>query len=75
MPPDTPARTIFDFDPLMYGGKRPRGRPPTRWKDTTGAFLTMANIQEDFHIFARDRSKWRRHVTSLSTLEAFRQER
>ena len=26
MNPDTPARTIFDFD------------PPTRWKDTTGAF-------------------------------------
>ena len=27
MPPDTPARTIFDFDPVLHGGKRPRGRP------------------------------------------------
>ena len=72
MPPDTPARTIFDFDPVLHGGKRPRGRPPTRWKDTTGAFLVTANIQEDVRILARDRSKWRHHVASLSTLEAFR---
>ncbi|XP_065557594.1 uncharacterized protein LOC136025491 [Artemia franciscana] len=74
MPPDTPARTIFDFDPVLHGGKRPRGRPPTRWKDTTGAFLAMANIQENVHILARDRSKWRLHVASLSTPEALRQE-
>ncbi|XP_065573819.1 uncharacterized protein LOC136035775 [Artemia franciscana] len=65
MPPDTPARTIFDFDPMLHGGKRPRGCPPTRWKDTIGAFLVMANIQEDVHILARDRSKWRHHVASL----------
>ena len=74
MHPDTPARTIFDFDPVLHGRKRPRDRPPTRWKDTTGAFLVMANIQEDVHILARDRSKWRHHVASLSTPEAFRQE-
>ncbi|XP_065571540.1 uncharacterized protein LOC136034335 [Artemia franciscana] len=74
MPPDTPARTIFDFFPVLHGGKRPRGRPPTRWKDTTGAFLVMTNIQKDVHILARDRSKWRHHVASLSTPEAFSQE-
>ena len=74
MPPDTPARTNFDYDPMLHGGKRPRGRSPTRWKDTTGAFLVMANIQEDVHILARDRSKWRHHLASLSTPEAFRQE-
>ena len=74
MPPDTPTRTIFDFDPVLHGGKRPRGRPPTGWKDTTGAFLVMADIQEDVHILARDRSKWRHHVASLLTPEAFQQE-
>ena len=66
MSPDTPARTIFDFNPVLHGGKRPRGRPPARWKDTTGAFLAMANIQEDVHILASDRSKWRLHVASLN---------
>ena len=75
MPPDTPARTILDFDPMLHGGKHPRGCPPTRWKDTTGAFLVTANIQEDVQILARDRSKWRHHVASLSTPEAFRQEK
>ena len=71
MPSETPARTIFDIDPL-HGTKRPRGCPPTRWKDTTRAFLAMVNIQ-DVHILARDRSKWRHHVASLLTPEAFRQ--
>ncbi|XP_065583244.1 uncharacterized protein LOC136042235 [Artemia franciscana] len=74
IPPDTPARTIFDFDPVLHGGKRPRSRPPTRWKDTTGAFLVMANIQEDVHILTRDWSKCRHHVAPLSMPEAFRQE-
>ncbi|XP_065581054.1 uncharacterized protein LOC136040683 [Artemia franciscana] len=74
MPPDTPARTIFDLDPVLHGWKRPRGRPPTSWKDTTGAFLVMANIQENVHILARDRFKWRHHVASLSTPQAFQQE-
>ena len=54
MPLATTLRTIFDFDPVLHGGKHPRGRPPTRWKDTTGAFLVVANIQEDVHILVRD---------------------
>ncbi|XP_065584606.1 uncharacterized protein LOC136043632 [Artemia franciscana] len=74
MHPDTPARTIFDFDPVLHGGKRPSGRPPTRCKDTTGAFLVMANIQDYVHILARDGSKWKQHVASLSMPEAFWQE-
>ncbi|XP_065564235.1 uncharacterized protein LOC136029660 [Artemia franciscana] len=74
MSPDTPARTIFYFDPVLHGGKRPRVCSPARWKETIGAFLVMANIQGDVHILARDKSKWRHHVASLSTLEAFRQE-
>ena len=72
MPPDTPARTIFDFDPVLHGGKRPRGRPPNQMEGHDRCLLAVAHIKEDVHILARDRSKWRRHVASFSTPEAFR---
>ena len=57
IPPYTLSRMIFDFDPVLHGERRPRGYPPTRWKDTAGAFLAMTNTQEDVHILARYRCK------------------
>ena len=41
------VRTIFDFDPVLHGGNAQEVRPPIRWKETEGAFLAMANLQED----------------------------
>ena len=68
MPRDAPARVAFDFDPTLHGWKRPRGRPPTRWKDKADEFLTQAHIPvEEAASLASDRSTWRRLVSSFST--------
>ena len=77
MPPDTPARTIFDFVTLIPCGTAGNAEevvPQPDGRTRQVSFLAMLNIQEDVHILARDLSKWSHHVASLSTPEAFRKE-
>jgi sorting nexin-29 len=70
MPAETPASTLFNFDPPAHGWKRPRGRPRFRWRDSLTQYLSMigTDIQEAVTL-AQDRSEWRRRVTCLSTLD------
>ena len=67
MPPNLPAKMIYDFDPIKVGWKWPHGRPKKRWSDSLSEFLTMANIRQgEEQILAMDRNGWRRQ-TSLFT--------
>ena len=34
MPFPIPVRRVYDFNPIIRGWKRPRGRPKTRWADS-----------------------------------------
>jgi hypothetical protein len=44
---------------LEVDGRRPRGRPKQRWRDTINADLKSSNLR---HEDAQDRAKWRRAI-------------
>ena len=66
MPPHLPAKTIYDFDRIKFGWKRPRSQPKKSWSDSLSEFLTMTNIRQgEEQILAMDRSGWRSRRHSL----------
>ena len=57
------VRRIFEARPL---GRRPVGRPRTRWADQVANLIRRAgHAPEDAELLAADRTKWKAVTTSL----------
>ena len=77
LPSSLPVRRVFDFNPIIHGWKRPRGRTKTRWADSIKHDLHsvgLDTINAAQVIFDRpqwifDRPQWKAFVCGLPTLE------
>ena len=62
-------RTTYQVFNENVVGRRPRGRPRTRWKDVTMADLRLLDIEPDnIEELAEDRREWRRLVVAAKGL-------
>ena len=65
-----PVRRVYDFDPLIRGWKRPRGRLKTRWADSVKHDLHSAGLDTSNAVqIVFDRPQWKAFVSGLPTLE------
>ena len=64
-----PERTTYNVFNEIMAGRRPRGRPRTRWKDVLMADLRLLDIDpENIEELAEDRRGWRRFVVAAKGL-------
>ena len=64
-----PERTPYQVFSENMVGRRPRGRPRTRWRDVAVADLRLLDIDPDImEELAEDRREWRRLVVAAKGL-------
>jgi len=68
MPPHHPSRAILDFEPGLFGWKRPRGAPRTRWIDVVRRDLDQLGlVPAAIEPLAQDRDEWRALVNLVGS--------
>ena len=64
-----PDRLIYKVFNEPMEGRRPRGRPHTRWRDVTRADLRLLDVDPDrVEDLAEDRRRWRQIVLAAKGL-------